>query len=728
MQALITFIYFEKYKNSLFRASYHKKHILLANCLKMNGINSRFFLNDKLGSLPDLLDELDFYESETICILLDNHNFDFANKIGKAIQQNMEEKKVIYLLDCDENLQKVEGINLRELYPLMNKLLRLIDQNGDVSLVDEKIYNIYSGGTAYLNMTNLIGVSIEKRYFDDIIPNSFENAYKELDYISNKAQDGQEVYIESDDIVSILMDKRKRQGFADHKSLFYSIEINLDDINEKIFKYMYECRIKKVKINIGENSDIKSLESVLIAKKYGISMKFEINIDKMDRDILSNEVAKVIKSNNANITDFNFVGEFQKEKDIFRNLHIGLELGRYSALLNGMECLFTGLYQNNVADGNIKHLVVESLAELTEENFRKLTNYMGLNSAIYYFDREGVGESVYSYDEIKRNADKADYFLDNFIVVKYEDDKYRVYINNDYVLDLYIHKYSDITMQEDDVLTEYYTYIKDEADLVELKKDIDNYYKKGKVRAVSSRYKVINMCRWVENKNCFIKRIPRAQLSNGQFYFCGERKKSCGNLDNMIYETTQEIFIKKEKKEIVEECLNCIHVEGCSKCSFFESNYLSTQYCNLRSSNDEIGIYISNMRFLKAIFGVSVELKGQSVDEFTFFCKSCDVGIENIHEGKNQYLMSGIQLFEHKSTNKYYVCNPYLKGLLGLNKDMYFITKLLVKKLSVENMLEIISEKYNINRNSAIESLKHAFDLLRKKGCLSTSVNIESIV
>lgn len=730
MGKISTLLYFERHNKSLFKAGYSKKLTLLANGLKKYGVVSKFYLNDKLGSFYDLVDELDFFESSVVFVLLEEENYDFGLQIGKELGDTLEDKRVVFLTDCKIDDQEVEVIPVGELHQAVKKMLEYLGGNIQVSLEEKEIYNSYSNGTLFLNTTNNIGVNLDKKYFDDVEVNSFNNVCEELEYISCKTQNGQEVYLDTDDITKYVLDRVYRKKLSSMKEMLFSSNAPAENINEKTLKGMIECNINKMSVSVKNDSDMKNMESLIFSRKYAIQFKLEIDMSKVSMDIVTTSVECIIKSGCVNILDFKFVGAFDKEREIFERLNGKLEYSRYGALLNGMERLFTGMYSENVADGNIKHLVVKSLEELTTESFVKLRNYMGLNNAIYYFDNsDNDKEALYPVEQLKKRAVKGGFALENFIILKKNNGKYNVYINDEYIMDVYIDKYANIKAPKGQrLLNEYYTFIKDEQDLRKFKENIDQYYMQGKVDTTLVSYKVINMCRWSDVKNCYIKRIPRALLKNGEFYFCGDGKRSCGSIDDMPFETVQKIFVQRDKTEVERNCLKCDKVEVCSKCSFSESVLDQSEYCDFVKNKDGVGVYLHNLRFIKAIFDVSVELKGQAVEDFSFFCKNCTDGVEDIENGTTNYLMSGVQIFENKTSNRYYLCNPYLCGLLALNKDMYFITKLLIKMLPAEEILKIISKQYNITRDSAVESLKYAIELLRGKGCLSSTVNVAMIL
>lgn len=723
----VTFIYFEKYMNSLFKTNYHSKLMLIASCLKMKGIEAKFFLSDKLGSLPELLDELEFYESDDMFVLLDDENWEYASGIGERMRDTLVEKNTYFL--CDSKTGKeADGIKINELTASVNAILGLLGQEGMSSFSMEDVYNIYSRGIAYLSVTDCIGLGIKKKYFDDLAPNTIENVGKELDFLLSKVQDGQEVFLDSDDLNELLSQKEFRKKLSEKKGLLFTGNLEINSVDEKLLKKIGECGFKRIRMIPGDSFEINELPMLEATYQYGFDYTVTLDMGRYDINETYKAVSRIIRSNVAKIKKFNFTGNYDYERQLFEKLGIGPKLGRYSALLNGMECLFTGLYHDSIVDGNIKHLVIESMDELTKDRFLQLTNYMGLNSAIYLWDKEGAYDVTSSNHDVKKLARDAGCLLENFIHIKFQNQCGKVYIDGNYICDIYVKKYAEVNTSEKNTgELMRYTYLKDREDWIALLKNAEDYYQNGTVRESAMAYKLINMCRWVERKSCYVKRMPRALMRNGEFYFCGDTTEACGSVEDMIFETTQKIFVKKSKKELEANCLNCKYMGTCGGCSVFESGELESIYCAEKDKQADVGIYISNMKFLNALFGISIELPSKSVEDYTFFARECKLDIDENVVGTEQYLLSGILLFEYKKKGMYFIGNPYARGVLTLNKDMYFVVKLMAKRVPIENMITIIQTKFNISEESAVASLKVAFDLLRKKGCLVASVNVDAL-
>lgn len=726
MEHNLTMLYFGKNHSSLYTSCYNTKLSLLSNCLKKYNIESKFYLNDKLGSVCDLIDDLDFFCGDVILIYLDQVNHDYAYTIGKALKDGLEDKRILFLSDSASDEEQEDVIVFTELKKTVNAIGDALEVDMEAEFDLSEVYSIYQNGML-LSTTDIVGVMLDRPYFLDIAENREEYVLEELNYIVSKTQEGQKVYLDSTDITKYIGMDSFQSMLRQFTSIKFVSVAAAHGLTKELLEKIVECGFVELLITVQNDSELESLFQILTEKKYPIHLKLEVELDSLDIEKTIQFLRTLIFYRVITIIDVNMNGMYSKEHEVFTALNMNPEYGRYSALITGMEALFTGMYNDNVADGNVKHLVVRSLQELTEEAFEKLMNYMGLNSAIYYFEKEKTSENQpVRCLEIKEKAKNVNFALQNFIYMKKCDDRYMMYINDEYIMDVYVRKYAEIE-KEDTVspVNKYFALIEDDRDFNLFKQNVEQYYDKGKVTSILTTYQIMDMCRWLDARNCFIQKMPRVLLEDGKLYFCGEHEKAEGSLDELPFETVQNLFVKKDAAEVSRDCLHCARVERCGKCSTFMGTITADQYCGFRKENEGIGMYIQNMRFLGALFNISHVLQGRKVEEFKFFCKNCRDGVEEIENGTKTYLMAGVQIFEDKSTQKYYLCNPVSNGLMALNSTLYFIVKLLMKEVEMEKILEITSNRFNITLEVTKESLRGAFELLRKKGCLVSTTNIE---
>lgn len=711
----VTFIYAD-INNKLVSFNYNNDLAYIRSYLSNSGIVTSQYTEERPADIETISDDIAFSSGDYIIFYIDTYrNLKLSQGICKKLTSNdFFDSKCIFLFDNEMLKEK-------------NSLSELID-NQFISSELDLLVNYLNGNTEQNKINQYI-------YINDLIPidkiytvgfqineySSLDVIEEELFYIKEKIGNVKSLVplvIKSCNNFEQLSQFLVRQSEVQFH-LILSEECITDDVLSNI-------QIKELTLIVGNSV---SIDKILRISKQKIKLNFVFCLDS--EQALLECLQSVKKMLTMGITIENIC--FQDKKKIIINemsLKLIGEIKKESRigslndpLYNGVLMFYSGMYTSNILDGAVKHIQVNH--QLEEEDFRKLSRLVSLNSALISSSTSKSGEDKHQYFLEDEEIQLEDSFYADSLKLANKMDVFshhhtqknnKIQLDNYAIQDLYFEAYSKDNKKNATILN-----LNTKNDLECFLEDVKYFEQTGGFR---HRYqinsKLLDSCRWLGMGGCSVSNVPRLILNQDKSISpCFNSNKSIGTLNEELFELKENSQMIIEEEKLKRGCATCEIKDVCSKCTFLPDYMSSEQYCTIRKKQPILEKYIQSSQVLNFIFNYSNYLNSNSVE-------INDIKLSNAYtsqlfkekriESDNILINSNIHLLRLK--DEFILFDLAKVKLSRINRVLAYILEAFYKGYDGNRLIEIIQRDFSISLEKAREIYEQSNEMYENLGII----------
>lgn len=410
-----------------------------------------------------------------------------------------------------------------------------------------------------------------------------------------------------------------------------------------------------------------------------------------------------------------------------------------TALLNGYLAYMTGFYPQQIIGGGVKHIGFTE-GSLDDHHMNRLGEYSGLNSALLfeynqvnrevnndliYFDTDGVWKR--DNDKFKlltEAADKKSYYLSNaHQVIPTKEYEYTLQMNDflhvepiqirqmDYL------KAAEMEPNADEVDFQMLN-ITSTEDLNAYLEDIEHFSQTGTFRSgYEIKSYLIDSCRWSSAHYCRAKQLPRLFIDGEMTVSACRGCSALGDIGDSLDSLLMSAAVVSDQEQLLRGCGTCEIKDSCSKCTFLPAYMNRQQYCEIRKKHKMLHRYMQAIQLFKGLSKYSQALSGINTSNLRVSLPTCTHLYPFTSKlSQKSAVAETVYLFFVKDAPMVYQATS--QKVLKLNEPMALILEGLMIGADVEELKQVLIERYQVDGSYAYQSMQQAMDLFVREGCL----------
>ncbi|MBJ8113410.1 hypothetical protein JDS99_28035 [Bacillus cereus group sp. N6] len=711
----VTFIYAD-INNKLVSFNYNNDLAYIRSYLSNRGIVTSQYTEERPADIETISDDISFSSGDYIIFYIDTYrNLKLSQGICRKLTSNdFFDSKCVFLFDNEFLKEK-------------NSLSELIDNQFTNSELD-LLVNYLNGNTEQNEINQYI-------YKNDLIPIDeintvgFQiNEYNSLDVIEEELFYVKEKINEIKFLIPLVIkscenSEQLSQFLARQREVQFHLILSEECIIEEIFN---NSQIKKLTLTAKNSIRI---DKILRISKQKIKLNFVFCIDSEQTLLECLQSIKKMLNMGINIENICFQ---DKKKIIINEMLLKLigEIKKESRigslndpLYNGVLMFYSGMYTSNILDGAVKHIQVNQ--QLGEEDLRKLSKIVSLNSALISSSTSKSGEDNYRYFLENEEIQLEDSFYANSLKSSNEMDVFshhhtqknnKIQLDNYAIQDLYFEAYSKDNKNNATILN-----LNTKDDLDCFLEDVKYFEQTG---GFKHRYqinsKLLDSCRWLGMGGCSVSNVPRLILNQDKSVSpCFNCNKIIGTLNEELFELKENSQMIIEEEKLKRGCATCEVKDICSKCTFLPDYMSSEQYCTIRKKQPILEKYIQSSQVLNFVFNYSNYLNSNSIE-------IKDIKLSNTYTSQlfkekrieldSILINNNIHLLRFK--DEFILFDLAKVKLSRINKVLAYILEAFYKGYDGDQLIEIIQRDFSISLEKAREIYEKSNEMYKNLGII----------
>lgn len=704
--------------------------LFIEKVLNKDNIETYTYYEKELGSTTDIAEDLTSFSDELIILMTDETNYKLNIALSKKIIDEEEECKVV--LKIREGIKDINSLDISSdncvVIDNFEDLFKEIDEENVLdNLTNIELYSDLANVNQNTNNVRiLLGFKLNKINFRDF--GSIKNDLSKLCNNDKKMKiEFSGIFLEDYEYGSELLEWLTK--YKDDKIFVFNTNLGkLKNVTKNNIFY-----------NIYIPSDyIKNNKTDLAMVKDNIN-KVCLNIDIFNNSKLAKNIINTIIKYTENIE---FIGKLNIMLDTIKKCipkkYFDLMNLQYQTLSRGILYSKTGEYVSVPMSGFAKHIYVNK-SNVDDEVINFVNEVCSINSSILVdeiYDKSN--SNVCSIDKLDKICIKNDEVnsIENIeeknsslpLNVAYIDnDKLNINgITNNADLKLIEMPFSEYKPSKNkDYRNMYIFTIDTENDLECFLNQVDEFYNTKQIyKSFLIDGKLKNMCRFMSRNYCSVTKIPRLAINeNREVCPCYEMNEKIGNLNNSVYELTQEVYYKHQMRLKDSKCATCSANIACSKCVYMPE-FLKSKYCDIMINKPYVTDFLIESMILSNLSRINVQIEKLDFKDihisneiFQNILPDDLWGEELPYFTKYAFLIQG--------KNFYAVWSPNTNKTFSITKEIAVVCEALFKRLKYNDIIQVVA-KYN---NMSIEDAKifcdKVFKILFNNNMLYRQVTIK---